>query len=413
MLKPIDEITLLTSTRFIQQKEYWMSKLEGAVDTTIPFNKKTEGENGDGTAKEPLDIPAGTTRSLMAVTKKSPLPIYIILMGALKTVIHHYTGETDIVVISPVLKNKVTEETLNNSVFIRDRLKDKGNMTFKELLLSTRQSTLEAYKHQDYPSEKLPALLSGNETGGHRRAISNILCRMTNIHDQSDDEDTHQRLIFSFQVEGEQVKGHIQYEPGIYDRFYCEQLARHFATVLEQVMENIDRDIPDIEFLSPREKEQLLYDFNDTATEYPTHKPVHEIFRDKVAQTPKNVAVTGPTKTGGTVEYTYAALNEKANRLASFLRTQQVGADTIVAIMAEPSVEMFVGLVAILKAGGAYLPLEPSYPVERVAYILKDSGTRFILTHGQRAFEGFNGAVIELNDSAAYTGDGTDLEAVT
>ncbi|MCP4154900.1 MAG: hypothetical protein GY757_44670, partial [bacterium] len=182
MLKPIDEITLLTSSRFIQQKEYWMSKLDGTAETTIPFRKGAEEETGEGTAKEPLDIPAGTTARLMTITKKSPLPIYIILMGVLKTVIHHYTGETDIVVISPVFKEKVTKATLNNSVFIRDRLKDKGNMTFKELLLSTRQSTLEAYKHQDYPSEKLPVLFSGNNTGGKRRWISDIECRMTNIH---------------------------------------------------------------------------------------------------------------------------------------------------------------------------------------------------------------------------------------
>src|SRR5690606_10754061 len=112
---------------------------------------------------------------------------------------------------------------------------------------------------------------------------------------------------------------------------------------------------------------KLLYEFNDTYTDYPRDKTIQQLFEEQVEKTPDNIAVVFEDK-----KLTYSELNEKANSLARVLRDNGVKADSIVGIMVERSIEMIVGIMAVLKAGGAYLPIDPLYPAERIKYMLAD-----------------------------------------
>ncbi|WP_423212929.1 AMP-binding protein, partial [Paenibacillus solani] len=124
-----------------------------------------------------------------------------------------------------------------------------------------------------------------------------------------------------------------------------------------------------MELVGEEEKRQLLETFNDTKAEYPKDQSIHALFEQQAERTPEAAAVIFES-----ARMTYGELNAKANQLAQALRSRGVGADRIVGIMAERSVEMIVGILAILKAGGAYLPIDPAYPAERIAYMLEDSG---------------------------------------
>ncbi|PEU18351.1 non-ribosomal peptide synthetase, partial [Bacillus wiedmannii] len=119
----------------------------------------------------------------------------------------------------------------------------------------------------------------------------------------------------------------------------------------------------------------LSQEFNDTKFSYPKEKTIHQLFEEQVERTPENVAVVFEDK-----KLTYRELNEKSNQLAKLLKENDVGSEKIVGIMVERSVEMIVGIMAILKAGGAYLPIDPTYPTDRVKYILQDSQTKVLLT---------------------------------
>ena len=132
-----------------------------------------------------------------------------------------------------------------------------------------------------------------------------------------------------------------------------------------------------IDFTSEQEKQKILYEFNDTLTEYPKDKTIQEIFEKQAEIIPNNTAIVFKDE-----KLTYRELNEKANNLAWKLRKDGVKADDIVGIMTEKSIEMIIGILAILKAGGAYLPIDPDYPEERVQYMLRDSKAKILLICG-------------------------------
>ena len=158
----------------------------------------------------------------------------------------------------------------------------------------------------------------------------------------------------------------------------------------------------DLEVLSEEERERVVHEWNDTATEYPREKCVHELFEEQVEKSPEAVAVVFEDAT-----LTYGALNRRANQLGHYLRELGVRPDSRVAICVERGFEMIVGLLGILKAGGAYVPLDPAYPEERLRYMLEDSAPVALLTQGhlQGLFPQQQPSlpVVDLNETAAWS----------
>ncbi len=173
---------------------------------------------------------------------------------------------------------------------------------------------------------------------------------------------------------GEQLTTALYYNAAIYEREDIERLAERFAKLLESVAQDPETEISRLEILGERERQQLLFDFNQTNQNFGPEKCLHELFEDQVDFTPDAVAVTGDDR-----ELTYAALDSCANELARRLRDSGVGRETRVAVCAERGIEMLVGLLGTLKAGGAYIPLDPSYPVDRIAFILEDTAASVVL----------------------------------
>ncbi len=154
-------------------------------------------------------------------------------------------------------------------------------------------------------------------------------------------------------------------------RFNAEtitRLAGHFQTLPEAIVEQPETAITELPLLTEPELHQLLAEWNATKTDYPKDKCIHQLFEEQVARSPNAIALVFEDE-----QLSYQALNTKANRLAHYLRTQGVGPDTLVGICVERGPDMIIGLLGILKAGGAYLPLDPAYPKERLAFMIKDS----------------------------------------
>jgi hypothetical protein len=194
------------------------------------------------------------------------------------------------------------------------------------------------------------------------------------------------------------------------------RLAHHFSTILKGIAANVENRPQEIEILSEKEKQQLLVDFNCTATDYPKEKTIYGLFEEQVERAPDHVALTGPKlqntkyklqtssklqstnnkQSGdlrgrgaspirildafGEMQLSYGLLNEESNRLAYMLLGKGIKPDTIVGIMVERSVEMIIGILGILKSCGAYMPIDPGFPQERINYMLKDSNAKILLT---------------------------------
>ncbi|MBD2013423.1 amino acid adenylation domain-containing protein [Microcoleus sp. FACHB-53] len=171
------------------------------------------------------------------------------------------------------------------------------------------------------------------------------------------------------------VIAEFHYDSTLFQVEDVERLARYFQTLLISVAEKPEAAIGELEILSECDRKQLLVEFNNTQANYPKHLCIHQLIEQQAARTPDNIAVVFENQ-----QLTYAQLNTRANQLAHHLQTLGVGAETIVALCVERSLDMLVGLLGILKAGAAYLPLDPIVPIDRLSYMVQDAGASVILT---------------------------------
>ena len=172
----------------------------------------------------------------------------------------------------------------------------------------------------------------------------------------------------------------IRFNADLFDAATIARMAGHFHALLESIIRDPAAAIGDLEILTDAERRQLLVEFNDTKTDYPDDKCIHQLFEEQVQRTPDNVAVVFEGQ-----QLTYAQLNARANQLAHHLQALGVGPDVPVAICMERCPEMVVGLLGILKAGGAYVPLDPAYPKERLSFMMQDAHAAVLLTRGHMA----------------------------
>ena len=188
-----------------------------------------------------------------------------------------------------------------------------------------------------------------------------------------------------------------------------KQVGQHFEIIIREIVNNSDKTVDEIELLSETEKRRLLIEFNDTKAPYPGDMKVHRLFARQADKTPEGVAVISEDK-----HITYGKLNEKSDRLASLLQAKGVipGADTVVGIMVERSVELIISILGTLQAGGAYLPLSPHNPASRKQFILKDSGAKLLLMQqhlvqkNRESLRGFTGdSLIFVDEQDIYAGE--------
>jgi amino acid adenylation domain-containing protein/non-ribosomal peptide synthase protein (TIGR01720 family) len=385
MYKEIDEKILLGNPRFFNQRKYWESRLSGDItETKLPFEFRENVISPESEEKVDIIFPETLCSLLINSSKKSDISLYIILLAALKILIFRYTGNEDIIVLSPLYKHNISNITMNNRVILRSSVNKA--FTFKELLLEIRETVLSAYKNQDYPFEELVKSLLKLSQHQALQSMIKIQCFLKNIHYQPGQEKIKEALVFSFERVGKKIKGEILYDAGNYREFYIHQMAKHFISLLSDALVNAHHAIADIQYLTEAEINRLLFRFNNTSVGYPEHETIVGLFRAQVLKNPGNTAVVYNHK-----PLTYWQLEEKSNRLAWQLRNVGLQPDGIAAIMVEPSEEMVIGIMAILKAGGAYLPIEPGYPQNRIKFMLEDSKARFLLTseeHRDKSVEG-------------------------
>ncbi|HLP58412.1 MAG TPA: condensation domain-containing protein, partial [Candidatus Deferrimicrobium sp.] len=287
MLNENDKKVLLFRSRFLKQKDYWIKKLSGEFETTdilFDFDTIHPIETGEGRIEISFPIPLGT--QIMKLSKNSDLSIYIFLLAALKTLIFRYTASEDIITISPINTLKITAETINTILFIRDRLE--SHMTFKEVVLNVRQSVLEAYENQDYPFDTLLEYLFTSAEAQNQRAVSNIRCSMGSIHDDRNIEKINAGLSFHFVRDEDRLKGYVLYEPLSCKKTGILQFLGHFINLLAEVVANIDCGISGISFLTEQEKKHLLAYFNDNKEGPPDAKTIVHLIEEQVERVPDN-----------------------------------------------------------------------------------------------------------------------------
>lgn len=372
------------------QLAYWRSQLAGipatlelATDHPRPASQSYRG------ARETLAVPEDVVEALHALAREERVTLFMILLAAFQVLLHRYTGETDIVVGTPIAgRNRAETEGLigffANMLALRADLS--GEPAFREVLGRARETALDAYDHQDMPFEKLVEVLRPPRVANSTPIFQVVLTLQNTPPDalvlpglevEPLDVDTGATpfdFILNVMEKPDGLALQLRYCTDLFDAATARRMLGHYRTLLAAAVENPDRSIRELPILTEREQREVLVDWNNTRREYP-RACIHELFEAQAERAPGRVAVVS-----GDDQLTYRELNRRANRLAHQLRGLGVGPEVPVGLCADRSLHAIVAMLGILKAGGAYVPLDPAYPLERLSFMARDSGVTVFVT---------------------------------
>jgi hypothetical protein len=373
------------------QLNYWKQQLSGELPVLqLPTDRPRPPVTTFTGAKQYFTFSKTLTNSLNQLSQREEVTLFMTLLAAFNTLLYHYTDREDILVGSPIAnRNRAELEGMLglfvNTLVLRNNLK--GNPSFRELLHRVREVTLNAYAHQDLPFEKLVEELQP-ERDLSRNPLYEVMFVLQNtptsvqevpgltLRTLEFDSGTAQLDIFLSMSESQQgLTGCLEYNTDIFDSATIIRFITHFQILLENIVANPEQRISELSLLSSKEREQLLFEWNQTCADYPQNLSLHQMFEQQVERSPNALALIAQSE-----KLTYQHLNQRVNQLAHYLRKLGVTQETLVAICLERSIEMVVGILAVLKAGGAYIPLDPNYPMERLSFMLSDSQATVLIT---------------------------------
>ncbi len=373
------------------QLNYWRGQLAGAPTfLPLPTDRPRGAVQTFPGAYYELALSVELTQKLTKLSTEQGVTLFMTLLTGFKTLLYRYTGQTDILVGSPIANrhHREIEGLIGffvNTLVMRTDLS--GNPSFSELLPRTRSMALSAYAHQDLPLEMLVEALQPQRDLSHTPlfqvmfALQNAPMSDVELSGLSVSllplETATARFDLTLSIENTQT-GLVcgwEYNTDLFDSSTIERMASHFRTLLSAIVDNPQQKISQLPLLTASEQQQLLVEWNDTRIDDTHDLCIPDLFVEQVARIPDAVAVVYEDQ-----QLTYQQLNSRANQLAHYLRFLGVGTDVLVGICVERSLEMMVGLLGILKAGGAYVPLDPEYPTERLSFMLEDAQVRILLT---------------------------------
>ncbi|MCA1635267.1 MAG: amino acid adenylation domain-containing protein [Acidobacteria bacterium] len=371
-----------TNLRFLddtleKERDYWSEKLSGdLVVTGLPADFPRPADFAGRTQFVGFEVAPETARRLAKLCGGRESLLFAVLVTALKICLHKYTGGEDILVGTTIHEQHGEVASLNRVLALRDRVSPSA--TVRQLLADVKGTLAEAYAHQKYPFDSVLDHL-GVEYPANRAPLFNVAVLLSNINNREHLAELKTDLTVEFTSDAGGIRAAADYNPSLFKRETVELFARHYGRVLDAIPAAPDAEVSALDMLTPGERRRFLYDFNDTAREYP-RRPVHALFEEQAARTPDAEALALADRS-----LTYAELNGRANRLARHLRASGVGPGARVGIYLRHSMDMVVGILAVLKAGGAYVPLEPQHPRPRTSMMVEDAKLALLLTQRELA----------------------------
>jgi amino acid adenylation domain-containing protein len=369
---------------------YWKEQLRDAAVMELPSDRPRPAAPSYRGGLAGVEIGEELTDGLRKLSQQEGATLFMALMAAFKVLLMRYGGEED-VSVGTVIANRTRKEVegligfFANTLVMRTDLG--GNPSFRELIRREREVALGAYAHQDAPFEKVVEEvnperdLSRSPLFQVMMALQNISretseikgLKLTEIGEDPGVAEFDLSLMLSEGAEG--VAGHLQYSRDLYDGATVARMARHFEQVVADVVGDAERRVGEIELMSEAEKRQIVVEWNGAAAPYGERLSVHEMIAQQAERRPEAVAVVCETE-----QVSYGVLNERANRLARFLRRAGIGAERRVGICLERGFGMVESALGVMKAGGVYVPMDPAYPAERLNFMAEESGCEVVIS---------------------------------
>ncbi len=375
----------------LDQLSYWKDQLQGSPSLLkLPTDYSRPPVQTYQGSCQYFQLTKELTEKLQHLSKTNGTTLFMSLLTAWSILLSKYSQETDLVIGSPIANRNRTEVESLIGFFVNSlalRINLSNNPTVTELLQRVKQVCFDAYDNQDIPFEKLVETLKP-ERNLSNHPIYQVMFVLQNANNQKfeipglditirEKENVVAKLDLTLEMQEteEGISGKIEYRSDLFKPSTIERMIGHFQKILEEISTNSTQPINKLCLLTSFEREQILNQWNNTNTDYPKDKCIHQLFEEQVLKTPDAVALNFQGE-----QLTYQKLNKQANQLAHYLRSLGVDSGVLVGICFEPSIDMLVSLLAVLKANGVYVPLDPNYPQERLTFMLEDSKVQILLT---------------------------------
>ncbi|MGQ4654857.1 plipastatin non-ribosomal peptide synthetase PpsC, partial [Bacillus subtilis] len=381
-----------TGDAYKTQEEYWLKQLEGELPVLdLPADHARPPVRSFAGDKVSFTLEPEVASGLHKLARENGSTLYMVLLTAYTAFLSRLSGQEDIIVGSPIAgrPHKDLEPILGmfvNTLALRTR--PEGGKPFVQYLQEVRETALEAFEHQDYPFEELVDKLELTRDMS-RNPLFDVMFVLQNMDQESLELDElclkpaanngHQTSKFDLTLYAqEQPHGlltfQMEFSTDLYKKKTIEKWLQYFINMLLSIIKDNKAALGTINILNEDETHYLIHELNRTKIDYPRNETISRLFEMQAEQTPNAVAIVSDTQV-----FTYEDLNSWANQIASVLQIKGVGPDSVVALLTGRTPELIAGMLGILKAGGAYLPIASDLPVERIAYMLSDSGAALLL----------------------------------
>ncbi|HEY0602882.1 MAG TPA: condensation domain-containing protein, partial [Herpetosiphonaceae bacterium] len=368
---------------------YWQGQLADLPPSLdLPTDRPRPVSQSFRGASQPLRIDRDLAADLTALSQREGVTLFMTLLAAFNVLLYRYTGQSDLVVGSPIANRTRAEFTgligyFLNTLALRTDLA--GNPSFREVVGRVREVALEAFAHSDLPFEILVEKLQPEHDGSRSPLFQALfILQPAQAVDQPIPgvtiaplplETTWSMVDLGLWISetGDGLTGSLSYSTDLFDAATIARMAEHFQVLLAGLVADPGRRILDVPILTEGEARQLRQ-WNRTEALYPQDASFAALFEAQVERSPDAIAVRWQDQ-----QLSYAELNRQANQLAAVLIEQGVRRDVIVGLLAERSINFLVAVLAVFKAGGAYLPLDPQHPEQRWVQILSQSRTPLVL----------------------------------
>ncbi|MFD2169276.1 amino acid adenylation domain-containing protein [Tumebacillus lipolyticus] len=375
-----------------KQVDYWKQQLGGELPILeLPGDHPRPAVRTGLGRRWHFDLPSELVGRLEGMSwREQGITLNMVLLSAFQVLLYRYTGQTDLLVGTPIAgRNRSEVENLIgffvNTLVIRANLGE--NLTFDQLLKQVKSTSLDAFTYQDVPFEKLVEELQPKRSMSHTPLFQVMFSMQNKPRSQAsfggltaesivlDTGGSKCDLSLYIAERASEVQAHFEYSSDLFEASTIERMADHYIALLTELVQAPHLPVGEVPFLSEREQGQLLNDFHELTGGVPEDVCMHHLFERTAEQHPERIALIA-----GAARLTYRELDMRANAVASRLQAEGIGPESLVGIYLERGIEMVVSILGVLKAGGAYVPLDPAYPKDRVLYTMEDAKLSVLLT---------------------------------
>ena len=394
------------------QVEYWKTKLADVpAMLELPTDRPRPAVQSYHGSKKFFDLPDDLSVRVVRFAREKRTTPFVTLLAAFYTLLHRYSDQDVICIGTPVAgRNRKELEALIgffvNTLTLKVDLADA--ISFSDLVDRVQNTVKEALAHQDVPFEQLLNALDVERNTSfsplfqvmfsHQKAPQKALAQtdLTFESLQVDSGTAKFDLTLSVTEDNDSFRAMLEYNTDLFDAETIGRIIVHYENILQNVLAEPDINIASVSFLTGSEK-AAFYGERRGEQQSDPDECFHELFEEQVLRRPDAIAAVYEQS-----ELSYAALNQRANQLAHYLKKMNVGPESLVGVCLPRSLQMLVALLAVMKAGAAYVPLDPAYPRERLSFILKDASCAAVITDGERVDRGlFRDVDVPLVDVAS------------